>query len=147
VFRGVTRLTLDNKGRLAIPAKYRDLIMVRAGGKMLATAESRSCLLLYPEPDWLEIEAQVNALPYTKPKARALRELLIGNACDLLLDSAGRVLLPQDLRDFVGLTKDVALVGQGKKFALWDSEKWTARMDEAIAIYAGDLGPELDIPL
>ena len=147
MFRGVTKLTLDSKGRLAIPSKHRDVLMQEAQGKLMATAESRRCILIYPEPEWLEIEKQVTALPYTNPKARALQELLIGNAREVEIDSSGRILVPPELRDFVALNKDVSLVGQGKKFALWDSGKWEARMDEAIALYEGGLGPEFDIPL
>ncbi len=147
MFRGVTRLTLDNKGRLAIPSKSRDVLSAQAGGRLLATAASRACILLYPEPEWLVIEERVNSLPSTNPQVGALQDLLIGNARELELDSAGRILVPAELREFVGLTKDVALVGRGKKFALWDSEKWNARMDEAIALYEGGLGPQFDIAL
>ncbi len=147
MFRGVTRLTLDNKGRLAIPSKNRDVITAQAGGRLWATADSRSCILLYPEPEWLVIEERVNSLPSTNPQVEALQDLLIGNARELELDSAGRILVPPELREFVGLTKDVALVGRGKKFTLWDTEKWKARMDEAIALRQGGLGPQFDIPL
>lgn len=147
VFRGVTRLTLDNKGRLSIPAKHREILMKEAGGRLVATLESRRYLLIYPEPEWLLIEQRVNALPTTNPKVQALQHLLIGNARDLELDSAGRVLLPPEQRDMVGLNKDVCLVGQGSKLVLWDSAKWDARMDEAIALYQGGLGPEFDISL
>jgi MraZ protein len=147
VFRGVTKLALDVKGRLAIPAKHREYLMSQAAGRLMATAESRLCILIYPEPAWLVIEEKVNALPYTNPKARALQELLIGNARDIDLDSSGRILVPPELRDFVGLGKDVSLVGQGNKFALWDTSKWEARMDEAIELYKGGLGPEFDVSL
>lgn len=147
VFRGVTRLTLDSKGRLAIPSKNRDVLMTKAEGRLMATVESRRCILLYPEPDWLVIEQTVNGLPNTNPKARALQELLIGNARDVELDASGRILVPPELRDFVGLNKDVALVGQGSKFAIWDSARWDAHMDEAIRQYEGGLGPEFDISL
>lgn len=147
MFRGVTRLTLDNKGRLSIPAKHREILMKEAGGRLIATLESRRYVLIYPEPEWLLIEQKVNALPTTNPKVRALQELLIGNAKEMELDGAGRVLLPPELRDSVGLNKDVSLVGQGSKLALWDSAKWDARMDEAMALVQGGLGAEFDISL
>jgi len=147
VFRGVTRLTLDAKGRLSIPAKHRETLVREAGGRLMATVESRNCLLIYPEPQWLLIEAKVSALPTTNPKVRAMQDLIIGNVCEMELDSAGRVLVPPELRELVGLDKDVALVGQGTKFALWDSVKWGARLDEAIEMYQGGLGPDFDISL
>lgn len=147
MFRGVTRLTLDSKGRLAIPSKNRDVLMNKAQGRLMATVESRRCVLIYPEPEWVLIEEKVNRLPTTNPKARALQELLIGNARDVELDSSGRILVPPELRDFVGLAKDVALVGQGNKFQLWDSTSWDAHMDEAIRLYEDGLGPEFDISL
>ncbi|MFN0315558.1 MAG: division/cell wall cluster transcriptional repressor MraZ [Burkholderiales bacterium] len=147
MFRGVTRLTLDSKGRLAIPSKSRDVIVAQAGGRLMATAASHSCILLYPEPEWLVIEERVNSLPSTNPQVEALQDLLIGNARELELDSAGRILVPPELREFVGLAKDVCLVGRGKKFTLWDSEKWNARMDEAISLQQGGLGPQFDISL
>lgn len=147
MFRGVTRLTLDSKGRLAIPSKNRDVLMKEAQGRLMAAVDSRRCIFLYPEPEWTLIERKVNGLPTSNPKVRALQELLIGNAKDVELDGSGRILIPTELRDFVGLSKDVALVGQGTKFALWDSARWDAHMDEAIRLYEGGLGPEFDISL
>jgi MraZ protein len=144
VFRGVTSLTLDSKGRLAVPAKFRDLLQVRAGGKLVITADSALCLLVYPAPDWEPIQQKLMGLSSFHPRTRDLQRLLVGNASDVELDGAGRILIPAPLRKFAGLEKDVALVGQGTRFELWDEEKWDAQMDKSIALNEEGIPAELE---
>lgn len=131
MFRGVTNVTLDAKGRLAIPTRHRARLIEQAAGQLVVTVDSGHILLLYPLPEWLLVEAKLNALPTTNPRARQLQRLLVGHATEVELDAAGRVLLPPALREFAALDKRVALVGQGNKFELWDQarfdqtrEKW-----------------------
>ena len=124
MFRGVNVIQLDEKGRLAIPTRYRDLLQ-DADGTLVATIETESrCLLLYPLPDWEKIETKLEALPSFNRAARRIQRLLIGHATELELDNSGRVLLPQTLRDYANLKKSVVLLGQGKKFELWDENTW-----------------------
>jgi len=144
VFRGITALTLDSKGRLAIPAKFREVLQLRAGGKLVITADSASCLLVYPAPDWEPIQTKLMSLSSFNPRTRDLQRLLVGNASDVELDGAGRVLVPGPLRKFAGLDKDVTLVGQGARFELWDEAKWAAQMDKSIAPDEDGLPPELE---
>ena len=144
MFRGVTALTIDNKGRLAMPARYRDVLQVSASGKLVVTADSPSCLLVYPAPDWEPIQQRLMSLSSFNPRTRDLQRLLVGNASDVEIDSAGRILLPAPLRKFAGLEKDVALVGQGAKFELWDEAKWAAQMDQSIALNENGIPPELE---
>jgi MraZ protein len=144
VFRGVTALTLDSKGRLAIPAKFREVLQLRAGGKLVITADSAFCLLVYPAPDWEPIQTKLMSLSSFNPRTRDLQRLLVGNASDVELDGAGRILVPAPLRKFAGLEKDVTLVGQGARFELWDEAKWGAQMDKAIAPDEDSLPPELE---
>lgn len=138
MFRGVSSLSVDSKGRLAIPTKYRDALMKHCNGQMVLTVDRDHCLLLYPLPDWEEIERKLVKLPSFNAQARRLQRLLIGHATECEMDAAGRILLPPPLREFAGLEKAVVLIGQGNKFELWDEATWTARRSEWLA--AGDEG-------
>lgn len=144
MFRGVAQLSLDSKGRLAIPAKYRDALVAHCSGRLVITADPSKCLLLYPQPAWEPIEQKLNSLSSFNPRTRSLQRLLVGNASDVEMDGAGRILVPGKLREFAGLDKDVVLVGQGAKFELWDEEKWNKEIDEALMFKEGGVPPELE---
>lgn len=132
MFRGINPINLDAKGRVALPAKYRDRVTDRCDGHMVLTVHPFDrCLLLYPLTDWEVIEAQVNALPNsTSRQARRLQHLMVGYATELDLDAANRLLLPAMHRDHAELDKRLVLVGQGQKFEVWNEARWTS-MTEA----------------
>ena len=132
MFRGINPINLDAKGRVALPAKYRDRVTDRCDGHMVLTVHPFDrCLLLYPLTDWEVIEAQVNALPNsTSRQARRLQHLMVGYATELDLDAANRLLLPAMHRDHAELDKRLILVGQGQKFEVWNEARWTS-MTEA----------------
>ena len=132
MFRGINPINLDAKGRVALPAKYRDRVTDRCDGHMVLTVHPFDrCLLLYPLADWEVIEAQVNALPNsTSRQARRLQHLMVGYATELDLDAANRLLLPAMHRDHAELDKRLILVGQGQKFEVWNEARWTS-MTEA----------------
>lgn len=143
MFRGVNNISLDAKGRMAIPARYRERLAERCDGQLVVTVDISRCLLLYPLPDWEEIERKLVRLPSFNPQARRLQRLLVGHATELELDGNGRVLLPQPLREFAGLEKRVVMIGQGNKFELWDEDSWNAQRDE----WLGEGGaPGVDLP-
>lgn len=144
MFRGVTQISLDSKGRLAVPAKYRDGLISYCAGRLVVTADPSRCLLVYPQPAWEPIEQKLNSLSSFNPQTRSLQRLLVGNASDVEMDGAGRILLPPPLRQFASLSKDVVLVGQGAKFELWDAEKWNQQIENALAFKDGGIPPELD---
>src|SRR5205085_8982080 len=144
VFRGVTHLALDNKGRLAVPAKHRDSLATSGDGKLVLTADPTHCLLLYPLSAWEPIQKRLMALSSFNDKIRALQRLIVGHADDVSLDGAGRILVPPALRQYAALDKHVVLVGQGNKFELWDQRKWLERTEHALSFPAGSLPPELD---
>jgi MraZ protein len=144
MFRGVTQLSLDAKGRLAIPARYRSELMSTCSGHLIVTVDPSKCLLIYPQPAWEPIEQKLNNLSSFDSKTRNLQRLLVGNASDVEMDAAGRILLPPPLRLFAGLSKDVVLVGQGAKFELWDEVQWNVQIEDALAFKDGDMPPELD---
>jgi len=144
VFRGVAHLNLDSKGRLAVPARYREALMVRCVGRLVITADFDKCLLLYPLPDWEPIQQKLMGLSSLNPKIRDLQRQLIGYAEDIEMDAAGRVLVSPALREFAALEKSVVLVGQGNKFELWDKEKWEQARERSSGFGDGDLPPELE---
>jgi len=144
VFRGVTALTIDSKGRVPMPARYRDALQARAGGKLVITADSALCLLVYAAPDWEPIQEKLMNLSSFQPRVRDLQRLLVGNASDAEMDAAGRILIPGPLRRFAGLEKDVALVGQGARFELWDERRWAQQMEQSIALTENGVPPELE---
>ncbi|MCB2263141.1 MAG: division/cell wall cluster transcriptional repressor MraZ [Candidatus Thiosymbion ectosymbiont of Robbea hypermnestra] len=130
MFRGVSFLSLDTKGRLAIPARYRERLLSCCNARLVLTVDRDRCLLLYPEPTWTEIERKLDQLPSFNEQARMLQRLYIGHAQEVDMDGQGRVLLPLALRSFASLDKRVALVGQGKRFELWDEDTWNGRCDD-----------------
>lgn len=129
MFRGVSSLNLDAKGRFAIPTRYRERLVETCASELVITVDKDRCLLIYPKPIWLDIEEKLKKLPSFDEASRNLQRLYIGNAHDIEMDGQGRVLLPQELRKFANLDKKVALVGQINKFELWDEETWNARQD------------------
>lgn len=135
MFRGIHSINLDPKGRLAVPTRYRDRLLLDASGQLIVTIDTESaCLLLYPLPEWEIIEAKLQQLPSFNPQARRIQRLLIGHATELEMDGAGRVLLPTLLRDHAKIDKKVMLVGQGKKFELWDEQTWSDARQQWLAI-------------
>jgi MraZ protein len=141
MFRGATKITLDAKGRMAIPMRYRERLLT-VGGKVVATVDRDHCLLIYPLPDWEEIERKLMRLPALKPQVRRLQRLMLGYATELEMDGHGRVLLTRELREFAGLDRQAMLIGQGNKFELWSDERWSARRDEWLA----DEGEQAGLP-
>lgn len=138
MFRGATKVTLDAKGRMAIPTRYRERLAARCDGHVVATVDRDFCLLIYPLPDWEEIERKLVRLPAFDRKARRLQRLMVGYATELELDGNGRILLPRELREFAGLDKHTLLIGQGNKFELWDEERWNERRDSWLTDEEGD---------
>lgn len=130
VFRGISVMALDEKGRMSIPSRYRDFLRDQFKCQLVATIDTEeTCLLVYPLPEWNLIQAKIENLPTFNPIARRIQRLLIGYATDLEMDKSGRVLIPPLLREYAKLTKGCILVGQGKKFELWDEGNWNARRD------------------
>ena len=134
MFRGLSAVNLDAKGRLAIPMKYRQLLVDLCAGRLVATIDTEErCLLIYPEGEWYLIQAKIEALPSFNPSARRIQRLLIGHATDIELDANGRILLSQPLREYAQLDKETVLLGQGKKLELWSKDLWNSRRDDYIA--------------
>ncbi|MEP6608619.1 MAG: division/cell wall cluster transcriptional repressor MraZ [Burkholderiaceae bacterium] len=117
MFQGASQLTLDSKGRLSMPSRHRDSLAAGCDGRLTVTRHPDGCLLVYPRPTWEARREQIAQLPFS---ARALQRLLLGNATDIDLDGAGRLLVPAELRAAAQLDRDLMLLGMGGHFELWD---------------------------
>lgn len=125
MFQGSHNISLDAKGRIAVPAKHREALVSACGGRIVMTAHTEDrCVLVYPESEWEAILPKIEALPTFNKLALRAQRLLIGYATRLELDGNGRVLVPPPLRDYAKLDKKLLLVGLGKKFELWSEESW-----------------------
>jgi len=126
MFRGNARLSIDDKGRVAIPSIYRKRLMEMEGcaGRLVVAPHWDGCLLIYPLPEWEIVEEHLRKLPNTKPAVRNLQRFLLGNAMDRDLDAQGRLLLTADLRERAQLDGQAMLVAQSNKFELWDEQRW-----------------------
>lgn len=138
MFQGASALSLDAKGRLAVPARHRDAL-VPDGAPLVITAHLHKCLLVYPKAVWDPIRDKVAAMPGLDPLGGALKRLLIGYAQEEELDSAGRVLIAPAARKWAGLEKQVWLVGQGSHFELWSDAGWEQQQEAMLALAGGPL--------
>jgi MraZ protein len=143
MFIGSNKLTLDAKGRMVMPTRYRERLQEVCGGKLVITVDKDRCLLIYPLPDWEELARKLMRLSSMNPVNRGLQRLMVGYATELELDGHGRILLPPNLREFGLLTRDAMLIGQGVRFELWDEARWNERRDGWLESDAGDLPPDL----
>jgi len=133
LFRGVQHISMDIKGRIAMPSKFRACLAAPNDKQLVATIDLQSkCLLLYPLNIWADVEQSLQALPSMKPEVRTVQRLILGYASDLELDSASRFLLPPSLRDYAGIDKKVVLAGQGRRLELWSEELWVNTRDRAL---------------
>ncbi|MEW5011340.1 MAG: division/cell wall cluster transcriptional repressor MraZ [Cycloclasticus sp.] len=147
MFRGVNNVTLDAKGRLSIPTRYRAQLKDSCDAQLVMTVDRERSLLLYPLPAWEDIERKLIKLPSLNKQARRLQRLLIGHATECELDGQGRVLVSPPLREFAGLDKKVVMIGQGNKFEIWNEQAWLLKRDiwfEEENEEDGELSPELE---
>ena len=133
MFQGETAITVDDKGRMAIPTAYRDEV-ARGGNRLVVTYNpyEAGCLWLYPEAEWQRVRDQVNALPNAKRVHRNLQLKLVGAATLVEPDGNGRVVLPPSHRASAGLGKKVVLLGMGSKFELWSEQAHAAQVQSTI---------------
>ena len=133
MFRGANAINLDTKGRLAIPTRYRQSLLDDCNGQLVCTVDNQqSCLLLYPLPEWEEIELKLIKLSSMIPAERRMQRLLLGHAAEGEMDKSGRILIPTPLRHHAKLSKEVMLVGQLNKFEIWDAETWAQQIEDDI---------------
>jgi len=130
VYQGASALSMDAKGRMSIPARHRDALSLQSEGRVTLTKHPHGCLLLFPRPVWEAHREQIAAWPMS---ARAWQRIFLGNASDVEMDSAGRILISPELRAAVGMTREVMLLGMGSHFEVWDAAKLDESESQAIA--------------
>jgi MraZ protein len=130
MFQGSSALSLDAKGRLTVPARHRDALLVQAEGRLTLTRHPDGCLMLFPRPVWEIHRERIAALPIS---ARPWQRIFLGSASDVDMDGTGRILVSPELRQAAGLRKDVMLLGMGSHFEVWDTEALEAKDKETIA--------------
>lgn len=147
MFRGINAITIDSKGRMAMPTRYRDSLLQSGSHRLVITIDTDSpCLLIYPLLEWEIIEEKIQALPSFNKTARRIQRLLIGHATEVDMDNSGRLLLPALLREYAHLDKHIMLVGQAKKFELWDEQQWHNNRKSWLTEEANSDGESDDIP-
>jgi MraZ protein len=133
MFQGETAITLDDKGRIAIPAAHRELV-AKSGNRLVVTYNpfDHGCLWIFPEKEWERVRDEVGALPSVKAVHRSLQMKLIGAAAHVEPDGNGRILLPASQRAAAGIEKKAVLLGMGNKFELWGEQAHLAKIRETI---------------
>lgn len=148
MFRGATTISLDAKGRLAIPTKHRDALQAQCAGNVVVTVHPHGCLLVYPQSVWEPIQARFGELSGFGRLTSMYRDLVVGNAEDISLDVAGRLLISPSLREIGHLNKEVKLVGQVNHFRVWNLDVWNRRMEDVMSGVVDEselkLPPELE---
>ncbi len=123
MFRGRFEYSADVKGRLSVPAKFREVLSAQYDERLVIT-NFDGCLWAYPMAEWAKIEEKVAALPQMKEEVKAFQRFFISAATECPIDKAGRILLPPTLRDYAGIQRDVVLVGMVKRIEIWARERW-----------------------
>ena len=140
MFMGEYNHTIDAKGRLIIPSRFRELL----GEEFVLTKGLDGCLSIYPMDEWEAFEMKLRALPLTNKNARTFSRFFVAGAAMCELDKQGRILVPQTLREFAGLDKDVVLTGNLNRIEIWSKEKWEEASEyddmEEIAEHMSELG-------
>jgi MraZ protein len=134
MFSGVNSISLDNKNRITIPTKYRDLLL-NSNSRVVITIESPKYLIIYPEDSWLVVKDKIlNLTTSSHPLVKSYQRLVLGYETTIELDKVGRVLISNMLKELVNLDKDLVLVGLGNRFELWNKSTWDIETKEALNV-------------
>ena len=120
MFMGEYSHSIDEKGRLIIPSRFREEL----GNRFVLTRGLDGCLCVYPDAEWNKLEEKLRSLPLTNKNARTITRFLVSGAAQCELDKQGRILVPAALREYAGLVKDVVLTGNLERIEIWDKAKW-----------------------
>lgn len=120
MYKGKYNHTIDAKGRLIVPSKFRDLL----GDEFVVTKGADGCLVVYDNEGWNAFEETLQAMPMNRKEVRQVARFFLAGAADVEVDKQGRILVPTDLRDYAGLEKDVVLIGMADKIEIWSRERW-----------------------
>ncbi|MGI5920157.1 MAG: division/cell wall cluster transcriptional repressor MraZ [Syntrophomonadaceae bacterium] len=131
MFLGEYQHSLDSKGRITVPSKFRDEL----GLRFIATRGLDNCIFLYTMEEWKSIEARVHALPFTRGDVRSFARFFFSGAAELEIDKQGRTILPNNLRDYAGIDKDVVIIGVGSRIEIWSLQRWATYSETAALSY------------
>jgi MraZ protein len=135
MYRGANAISIDSKGRMVIPTKFREILLADCQGEMICTIDiHQPCLLLYPLTEWEDVEAKLRRLSSMNPHERRVQRLLLGHASECKLDGNGRTLIAPTLRNHANLQKNIMLVGQLNKFEIWDEAVWQQQVEQDIEL-------------
>jgi MraZ protein len=137
MFRGQYEHTMDSKGRVSLPARYREVLAEmdvdgQNADRVILTRNFENSLELYPYDKWLNFEQRVRELPQFDPNVQRIKKVLVAGAVEVSLDSHGRILVPQLMRQFAGLEREVTWVGQLDTVQLWAANRWSEAVDDAL---------------
>lgn len=124
MFYGEYEHSLDKKGRLILPAKFRDAAKTNYIEKFYITRGLDNCLFMFPEEEWKTQEAKFKSMPFTKSQTRKFNRLYFSGAQEAVFDRQGRVLIPKYLKEFAGIRRDVMIIGVSNRIEIWDIDKW-----------------------
>jgi len=130
MFRGRFEHAVDNKGRLSIPSKFREILSTNFDERLIIT-NFDGCLWAFPSAEWQKIEEKVASLPQLQDVVKAFQRVFISAAVEAPVDKSGRIQIPQTLREYAGISKDVVLVGMTNRIEIWSREKWQSKFDES----------------
>jgi len=131
MFLGEYQHSLDSKGRIIVPSKFRDEL----GSSFIATKGLDNCLFLYPMDEWRTIEEKLRSLPFTRADVRSFARFFFSGASELEIDKQGRILLPSNLRDYAMIEKEMVIIGVGSRVEIWAHEKWAEYNQAAESSY------------
>ena len=130
VFQGASALNLDAKGRMSVPAKHRDALLLQGDGRVTLTKHPDGCLLVFPRPEWEAFRSRVAQLPMD---VHWWRRIFLGNAAEIELDGSGRILISPELRVAANIEREIILLGMGSHLELWDAQTYSTKEQAAIA--------------
>ena len=131
MFRGKFEHTIDAKGRVSFPARYREILSTQYDGRLVITHFDDSCLLAFPYQEWLTFEEKLSSLSAVDEEVQSFKRYVVSGAYECSLDKLGRILIPPDLRKHAELERDVVFVGSVKQIEIWNKERWGAVFSEA----------------
>ena len=130
MFLGRYRHTIDTKGRLSIPGKYRDALAQRYGDILVVTKDPDFCLVVHPMEEWKRLAEKIRSIPGNVQAVKDYKRFIHGEAVDCMLDKQGRILIPPELREFARLGRDAVLVGVEDHFEVWAHDRWQIKAEQ-----------------
>jgi MraZ protein len=124
MFYGEYEHSIDNKGRLIIPSKFREVFKENYVERFFVTRGLDTCLFVFTEDEWKKQEAKFRTLPFTSTEARQFNRLYFSGACDVTCDKQGRIIIPDYLKEFAKISRDVMIVGVSNRMEIWSKELW-----------------------